>query len=449
MEETGAFWSEIDTKDCESSLATLQALARKVMKDKDVESCKDMNDVTKLMAKGKTLTESPFKWHGKMEKLSQQENKGGKTVEKLSEESEENGMSLACTEILSASPDFVLETPNLVMAIGENSDESGDPREMNVHRRNPLLKVELLFKNSKLASLKYCLFQSATINGDDLYRTSTPVRQSETITSGSPSSSESPKPFESPVLNGVVPKSSGAVKADVWIPPMAPTDSQSKSTISTSPPKSAKQSTTAANKVALDLGDRNNNSHENRRSDSISLPSSARLTTEESLATPTSAELKPQVEGGTEVSKALMPDTFSDADVESDRVKPSKCHFCSDVEFHRPEELEIHLYADHIVMRDGSGFQCPRCDSDKVIKTNTMILISKGIAKILCFFLFRRPTQPGKICGFTSLVIFTVKNLLNLPLNRSLQISRTQMVVTQVLSQLRLQPAARLLQVPQ
>ncbi len=111
------------------------------MKEKDFETCKEISDVPKHPVKVKTLAESVSKLHGKLEKLTTTQ-AGDKLEEKLSDTSESNGMSLACTETLSASPDFVLETPNLVMAIGDSPDDIDDSvRDQSQRRRNPFVKV--------------------------------------------------------------------------------------------------------------------------------------------------------------------------------------------------------------------------------------------------------------------------------------------------------------------
>jgi uncharacterized C2H2 Zn-finger protein len=46
-------------------------------------------------------------------------------------------------------------------------------------------------------------------------------------------------------------------------------------------------------------------------------------------------------------------------------MRPTQCRFC-DAYFETPNELEVHLHADHIVMRDGNDFKCPRKHCDKV-----------------------------------------------------------------------------------
>lgn len=41
------------------------------------------------------------------------------------------------------------------------------------------------------------------------------------------------------------------------------------------------------------------------------------------------------------------------------------CKFC-DVDFESAVQLEIHLHADHVLMRDGKDLRCPRANCDRV-----------------------------------------------------------------------------------
>jgi len=45
--------------------------------------------------------------------------------------------------------------------------------------------------------------------------------------------------------------------------------------------------------------------------------------------------------------------------------RPSICRFC-DANFETLIDLEVHLHADHIVMRDGNDFKCPKKHCDRV-----------------------------------------------------------------------------------
>lgn len=64
-------------------------------------------------------------------------------------------------------------------------------------------------------------------------------------------------------------------------------------------------------------------------------------------------------------STIVVNSTSSSTGATAALIRPSSCRFC-DATFETLIDLEVHLHADHIVMRDGNDFKCPKKHCDRV-----------------------------------------------------------------------------------
>ncbi|CAJ0933822.1 unnamed protein product, partial [Mesorhabditis belari] len=97
---------------------------------------------------------------------------------------------------------------------------------------------------------------------------------------------------------------------------------------------------------------------------------------------------------------------ISNGHIPSPLMGPGKCALC-DITFETHVELQVHMHADHISMRDGKDFRCPKKHCDKVypsrdsLRQHIQTHYQRGLVLLAPVIPIENPEAPGRASPLT------------------------------------------------